>query len=147
MQKRQSADTNVLIGRCRLSAKRPIIGQCRLSADYRYICKRYCRRPLPTEENNPQKNWQISPAVPDFTSGCWLTMVCSCSFKLQPADVSSQTRSSKFTQNGYQNMLSVPTILRYNHAKLLQQLITVYRDNAVVINMAMIFTVCTCGDY
>jgi len=35
--KRQSADTNVLIGRYRLSAKQPIIGRYRLSADCRCI--------------------------------------------------------------------------------------------------------------
>jgi len=41
--KQQSADTNVLIGRYRLSAKRPIIGQYRLSADYWCISNIYER--------------------------------------------------------------------------------------------------------
>jgi len=35
--KRQSADTNVVIGRYRLLSKRPIIGRYRLLADCRYI--------------------------------------------------------------------------------------------------------------
>jgi len=34
LRRRQSADTNILIGQCRLSAKWPIIGRYRLSADY-----------------------------------------------------------------------------------------------------------------
>ena len=37
MQKRQLANTNVLISRYRLSAKRPTIGRYRLLADYRCI--------------------------------------------------------------------------------------------------------------
>ena len=42
--KRQSADTNVLISRYRLSANRLIIGRYRLSADYRCISMYYCIR-------------------------------------------------------------------------------------------------------
>ena len=55
--KRQSANTYVLIGRYRLSAKRPIIGRYRLSADYRYI-------PNQCAHNGQPSTWLLGqPAV------------------------------------------------------------------------------------